>query len=102
VQLRPSQLPLAKYHVSLLVKLRPESGTRLDCSSRRQAQPGAQESNEVDGVVAAISKAAWMLTSIAPNHCYGVGTVIVYDAIVSRIILKVINILVGPRVTKEV
>jgi hypothetical protein len=43
-----------------------------------------------------------MLTSIAPNHCYGVGTVIVYDAIVSRIILKVINILVGPRVTKEV
>jgi len=36
------------------------------------------------------------------NQCYGVGTVIVYDAIVSLIILKAVDIFIGLRVTDEV
>jgi ammonium transporter, Amt family len=36
------------------------------------------------------------------NQCYGVGTVIVYDAIVSLIILKLVDIFIGLRVTEEV
>ena len=36
------------------------------------------------------------------NQFYGVGTVIVYDAVISLIILKVIDILIGLRVSEEV
>ena len=36
------------------------------------------------------------------NQCYGVGTVIVYDAIASLIILKAVDIFIGLRVTDEV
>ena len=36
------------------------------------------------------------------NQVIGVGTVIVYDAIVSLIILKIIDVTVGLRVTDEV
>jgi Amt family ammonium transporter len=36
------------------------------------------------------------------NQCYGVGTVIVYDAIVSLIILKAVDIFIGLRVSDEV
>ena len=36
------------------------------------------------------------------NQCYGVGAVIVYDAIASLIILKAVDIFIGLRVTDEV
>jgi len=36
------------------------------------------------------------------NQCYGVGTVIVYDAIASLIILKAVDIFIGLRVTDDV
>ena len=36
------------------------------------------------------------------NQLIGIGTVVVYDAIVSLIILKVIDIAIGLRVTDEV
>jgi ammonium transporter, Amt family len=36
------------------------------------------------------------------NQCIGVGTVIVYDAIVSLIILKLVDIFIGLRVSDEV
>jgi ammonium transporter, Amt family len=38
----------------------------------------------------------------AINQCYGVGAVIVYDAIVSLIILKLVDLFIGLRVTEEV
>jgi ammonium transporter, Amt family len=36
------------------------------------------------------------------NQCYGVGSVIVYDAIVSLIILKLVDIFIGLRVSEDV
>jgi ammonium transporter, Amt family len=36
------------------------------------------------------------------NQCYGIGTVIVYDAIVSLIILKLVDIFIGLRVSEDV
>jgi len=36
------------------------------------------------------------------NQCIGVGTVIVYDAIVTLIILKIVDVVIGLRVTDEV
>ena len=36
------------------------------------------------------------------NQCIGVGTVFIYDAVVTLIILKVVDLVIGLRVSTEV
>ena len=74
------------------------SACTASAASSARSSPACSRSSST-AAPPACSKATSRRSS---TRCIGVGIVIVYDAIVSLIILKIVDIFIGLRVTEEV